>query len=179
MPINYGNLAAPNGQDENMGGLTQRIYFAPISDFLVIQKPTVGTTFASKSAITAAHTFKPTKYFNIAYSTADKGKVDGKGQGEQDGKSFKQEGEFFYPGSKAEAHGFASAAKNDNFILLCEMPDSDTNGLIQVGTEMFPAKIEPEFTSATNSAGVRGYMFKFTAMTPTIHVYSAAVTVAP
>ena len=179
MPIAYGNLAAPGGQDENMGGTTQRIYFAPIADFLSIKKPVLSTTFASKSLIATAHTFQVGKYFNIAYCTADKGKLDGKGQGDTDGKSFKQEGEFFYPGSKAEAHGFAATVKNDNFIIEVEMPDSDINGHIQVGTEMFPAKIEPEFTSATNSAGVRGYVFKYHAMTPIIHMYTGAITVAP
>lgn len=177
MPINYSNFVGPAGQDDNMGGLTQRVYFAPISDFTLIQKPIANpTTFAAKSEITVAHTFAATKGFVKMYSTMDKGKFDAKSQGDTDGKSFKPEGEFFYPGSKSDAHGFAAAVKNDNFIILVEMPDSDTNGHIQVGSEMFPAKIEPEFTAAQNSSGVRGYTFKFMSVTPTVCVYKAAVT---
>ena len=178
-PIAYADLNGPDGQDDNMGGTTQRVFFSPVGDFLAIQKPTVSTTYASKSEITVAHTFKTGKCFKKAYCTMDKGKVDAKSQGETDGKSFKMEGEFFLPGSLADAHGFASICKNDNFILEVEMPDSDANGYIQVGTEMFPCKISPEFTSATNSSGVRGYTFKYEAMTPTVFVYNAAVTVTP
>lgn len=175
--INYTNMAGPNGQADNMGGTTQRVYIAPIADFLAIQKPVSNpTTFAAKSEITTAHTFAVGKGFFKAYCTEDKGKADAKSQGDTDGKSFKTEGEFFYPGSLADAHGFASICKNDKFIILVEMPDSDTNGYLQVGTEMFPAHIEPEFTSAQNASGVRGYMFKYHANTPTVHIYKSTVT---
>lgn len=177
MPISYINFTPPAGQDDNMGGLTQRVYFAPIADFAIIQKPVANpTTFEAKSEILTAHTFAVGKGFATAYCTMDKGKFDAKSQGDTDGKSFKLEGEFFYPGSKSKAHGLASAAKNDNFIILVEMPDSDVEGHIQVGSEMFQAKIEPEFTAAQNSSGVRGYVFKYHSVTPTVCVYKAAIT---
>lgn len=178
--IPYSSFGPPAGQTDNMGGTTQRIYFAPISYFDTIQTPiAVPTTFGEKSKIVTAHTFLVGKGFSTVYCTANKGKVDAKSQGETDGKSLKMEGEFFFPGSLAEAHGLASAIKNDNMIILTEMPDSDVNGYIQTGSEMFPAKIDPEFTSATNEGGVRGYTFKYYANTPTVYIYDAAITIQP
>lgn len=177
--MNYTSLTGPSGQDDNMGGLTQRAYFARISDFLVIATPDLNTTLADTVTINDDHTFNATKCFKKIYCTMDKGKVDLKGQGDNDGKSFKQEGEIFYPGSLAEAHGFAAQAKNDNFVFLMEHPDSAENGFLQIGTEMFPAKINPEFTTATNSGGVKGYTFKIEAMTPRQYVYVGAVTLTP
>lgn len=180
MSVDYANLAGPNGQEDNMGGLTQRAFFAPIGSFLSIKVPTGSPTAPEDLVeITTAHTFTTGNCFLKAYCTADKGKLDVKPQGETDGKSFAQEGEIFLPGSKAEAHGFAAQAKNDNFIILLEEPDSADNGYLQVGTEMFPAKIEPEFTTGTNSSGVRGHIFKFKAMTNRQYIYKAAVTLTP
>lgn len=178
--MDYITLAGPDGQSDNMGGLTQRAYFARLSDFLSLKTPVVSpTTPAEMVAITATHTFKTGKCFKQLYCTMDKGQLEAKTQGDTDGKSLKLEGKLFYPGSLAEAHGFASLCKNDNFVILAEHPDSAANGYIQTGTEMFPAKIDPEFTTATNSSGVKGYMFTFYAMSARVYVYSGAVTLTP
>ena len=179
--IAYTDFAGPVGQFENMGGTTQRVFYASIGDFLAIQKPVSNpATFAEKSAISTAHTFKTGKCFKKIYCTMNKGKVDAKGQGETDGKSLKQEAEIFYPGSSAELHGFMGAVKNDSFVFLFETPDTDDTGeYLQVGTEQFPAKFTGEYTTATNSEGVRGYNCKIESMTRIQYVYSAAVTVVP
>lgn len=178
--MNYQNLLGPDGNEDNMGGTTQRAFLASINDFLSIKTPVSNpTTFAEKCEIDGAHTFKTGKCFKKIYCTMDKGKLDLKSQGEIDGKSFKIEGEIFYPGSKSDAHGFAAQAKNDNFMLLIEHPDSEINGHLQVGTEKFPAKISPEFTTATNSSGVKGFTFKFEAMASILNVYKNTITLTP
>ncbi len=178
--IPYSSFGPPAGQDDNMGGTTQRIFFAPISYFDTIQTPAAGpVTFDAKSKIVTAHTFLVGKGFSKIYCTANKGKIDAKSQGETDGKSLKMEGEFFFPGSLAMAHGLASTIKNENLIILTELPDSADNGYIQTGSEMFPAKIDPEFTSSTNEGGVRGYTFKYYANTPTVYIYDATITEQP
>lgn len=180
MAIAYSDIDAPDGQKDNMGGFTQRAYFAPVEDFLVIQKPVSNpTTFEQLVEIATAHTFKSTKCFLKIYCTMDRGKLENKVQGETDGKSFRTEGEIFVPGSEAKAHGFAAAVKNGRFIILLEQSDSDVNGHLQVGTEMFPAKIDPEFTVASNAAGVRGHVFKFYANTPRQYIYTAAISTTP
>lgn len=178
--MNYQNLLGPDGSEDNMGGTTQRAFLASINDFLSIKTPVSNpTTFAEKVEIDGAHTFKTGKCFKKVYCTMDKGKLDLKSQGENDGKSFKVEGEIFYPGSKSEAHGFAAQVKNDNMMLLIEHPDSATNGHLQVGTEMFPAKINPEFTTGTNSSGVKGYLFKYEAMSTAMYIYKNTITLTP
>lgn len=178
--INYASLAGPSGAADNMGGTTSRCYFAGINDFLSIKTPTASpSTLADLVSISTAHTFKTGKCFKLGYCTQDKGKFDAKTQGEADGRSFKQEFEFFLPGSAVEAHGFAAQAKNDNFIFLVEMPDSADSGYIQVGTEMFPATVAPEFTSATNASGVRGHVFKVSAMSNRTFIYDSTITLTP
>lgn len=178
--INYAILAGPEGGADNMGGLTSRAFLASIKDFLVIQKPISNpTTFSHLVDISTAHTFNVGKCFKKIYCTMDKGKFDAKTQGDTDGKSFKLEGEIFYPGSESEAHGFAAQSKNDNFIVLEEMPDSEDSGYIQIGTEQFPCKISPEFTVGTNASGTRGYIFKFEAMARRVYIYKGAISLTP
>lgn len=170
------SLVGPNGDENNMGGTTQRAFLAPIRFFTTIAKPVASpTTLAERVEIDGPHTLAATKFFKKVYCTMDKGKVDLKPQGDTDGASFKQEGELFYPGNESEAHGFADLVKNDNFIIIIETPDTQDSGkYLQVGTEMFPAKIKPEFTTGTNSSGVRGYTFKFEAMTDKQYIYCDA-----
>ncbi len=178
--MDYVNLNGPDGQSDNMGGLTQRLYFARVQDFASIKTPVAPfTTPDDLVTISTAHTFNTGKCFKRLYCTMDKGKLDAKTQGETDGKSFKLEGEIFYPGSLADAHGFASLIKNDNLIIIAEHPDSTDNGNLQVGTEQFPAKIDPEFTTGTNASGVKGYTFKFYSMSPRVYVYTGAITLTP
>lgn len=177
--MNYADLAAPSGQADNMGGLTTLAYYAPIEDFLSIKKITASpTTPADLVNISAAHTFKTGKCFKKMYCTMNRGSVESKSQGDIDGKSFKQSGKLFLPGSLSAAHGFAAMCKNDNFILLLEMPDSATVGHLQVGTEMFPAKISPNFTTAQNESGVRGYEFEFEAVTDRNYIYPAGTSIS-
>jgi hypothetical protein len=178
--LDYDNLSGPDGSRDNMGGTTQRCYFAAVSKFLSIKTPVASPgTLAAVVEITTAHTFKTGGCFKKMYITQNKGKLDTKSVGDLDGKSFKQEFELFYPGSESEAHGFAAQAKNDNFIFLVEKEDSSVNGFLQVGTEMFPAKVSPDFTTGTNESGVQGYMFKVEALATKQHVYKAAVSVTP
>jgi hypothetical protein len=175
--MDYANLGGPNGSTDNMGGTTQRIFLAPTRHFTTVEEPiTNPTTLAERVEIPGDHVLANGKAFTKVYCTQDKGKVELKPQGEHDGASYKQEGEFFYPGNESAAHGFADMVKNDNFIILVETPDTKTTEkYLQVGTTMFPAKIKPEFTSATNASGVRGYTFKYDAMTDKQYVYCGAL----
>lgn len=176
----YAVLGGPTGGTDNMGGTTSRCYHAPLSSFSSLKTPTATpANLADLVKITATHTFNTGGCFLKAYCTQDKGKFDAKSQGETDGHSFKQEFEFFYPGNEAEAHGFAAQVKNDRMIFLVELPDSADGGYIQVGTEMFPATVAPEFTSATNASGVRGHVFKVSAMTARTYIYSGTVSTTP
>lgn len=177
--ITYANLDNSDASVDNTGGFTQRAYYAAIGDFLSIKTPGSVTTLADKVKITTAHTFNSGKCFRKLYCTMDRGKFDLKSQGETDGVSFKQEAEIFFPGTEAEAHGFAAQAKNDRFIFLLEPINAATAGYLQVGTEALPAVIKPEFTAAQNASGVRGYTFKIEANTPMQYIYTGTITTTP
>jgi hypothetical protein len=177
--MNYDDLDVPDGSAENMGGTTQRVYLAPISTFLSIKTPSGSSVLGDLVKITTTHTFKSTFCWLKAYCTQDKGEVTFEPQGDTDGKSFKATGKFFYPGNKADTDGFVKQAKNDNWIVLFEKPDSATNGYVQIGSEMFPAKITPKFSTGTNSSGTQGYEFEVMATTDAKYTYTGAVTLTP
>ena len=177
MPINIIDFNGPDGQADNMGGLTQRLFYARKADFLTIQTPvTTPATFDAVVDIVTAHIFKTGKCFKKMYITEDKGKLKADTQGDMDGHSFKQEVESFLPGSDSLAHGFAAKAKNDQWIVLAEQPDGK---LLQVGTEMFPARCIPSFNTGSNASGTRGYDFKWGSSSPINYVYAAAVPLIP
>lgn len=178
--MNYADLLGPDGQADNMGGTTQLAYFAPVSTFLSIKKPTTSpTTPDDLVKITTTHTFKTGFCWQKLYCTMNKGTFDAKHQGELDGKSLKHSGKVFLPGNLASAHGFAAMCKNDNFLVEMEVPDSATGGYIQVGTEMFPCKINPNFSVATNEGGVRGHEFDLETVSPRTYIYTGAITLVP
>ena len=175
--MNYEDLTGPSGQADNTGGLTQRLWYAPIADFLSIKKPTASpTTAADLVTIATAHTFKTGKCFNVMYITQDKGKYDADAQGDTDGKSFKQKVSSFYPGNEASAHGIAAMVKNDQFIVIVENPDGTMN---QIGTELMPSNCTPKYIGGSNAQGTRGYEFEWMANTTRNWVYTAAVSVTP
>jgi hypothetical protein len=175
--MNYTDILGPDGETVNMGGLTQRFFFARVSDFLALQEPISNpATPGDLVSIATTHTFKTGKCFNVGYCTMDKGKFDSEVQGDLDGHSVKQTAEVFVPGSHKDLHGFAAKSMNDRFIGILEMPDG-TN--LQMGNKMFYMTIKGKFTTSTNSAGVRGYTFTFESMGPKNLVYSGAVSLTP
>lgn len=175
--IDYVNKGGPDGQENNMGGTKQVIYFAPIRDFDTIQAPAASpTTEAGVSEITTAHTFLTGKCFKTLYCTLDMGEMKATPQGERDGRSFKQEATIFLPGASKEAVGFASLIKNDKFIALIPLADGK---VMQIGSEDFYAEILPDFDSAKNSSGVRGHKFTISSMGPVNLYYSGTITTTP
>lgn len=174
--MDYIDFTGPDGQSDNMGGTTQRLWYARKADFLVIQEPSASLTLADIVTISTAHTFKPGKCFKEMYSTRDKGEVMGEPQGDTDGKSLKIAAKSFLPGSEPSHHGFAKLAKNDQFIVIEEMADGQ---LMQIGTKRFPATCTAKFNSGKNSSGVKGYDFDWETNETSMLVYTGAVTVVP
>ena len=179
-PIDYTNLTGPNGQEDNLGGSQQIVYYAPIRDFDTIIAPVplaTATTDAELVNISTDHIFSTGKMFLTAYTTEDKGELDYEVQGDPDGFSVKPVAKFFYPGAKEEILAFIAKAKNDQFIFMFPLADGT---VLQVGSEQFPARIKPKWNSATNSAGVRGAEIEVTqivASSPVI--YSGVISTTP
>ncbi|OFY87855.1 MAG: hypothetical protein A3F72_03000 [Bacteroidetes bacterium RIFCSPLOWO2_12_FULL_35_15] len=177
MVIAYEDLGTPDGQEDNMGGTKQKIFFAPIRDFLAIQVPNpAAVTPGAKVEIATAHTFVVGKCWNQLYCTLDKGSVEFNVQGERDGHSFGQLAKIFHPGAKKEAIGFASLVKNDQMLVLVPLADGT---MIQIGSADFYAQFKPKFNSGTNSGGVRGHEFEISSMAPVNYVYTSTVSLVP
>lgn len=180
MAIDYNNLLGPNGQEDNLGGSQQKVYYAPLRDFETIQAPeplATATTDAELVNISTDHVFKTGKMFLTMYTTEDQGMADYEVQGDPDGKSVKPVAKVFYPGAEEAILAFMAKAKNDQFIFLLPLADGK---VLQIGSEQFPARISPKWTSATNSGGVRGAEIEITqivASSPVI--YSGTISTTP
>jgi hypothetical protein len=180
--MDYQNHSGPNGTEDNIGGLTNRIWYAPKSAFAIIQdvkslSDAAVTDEAEYAEIATAHTFQTGKGFRQLYSTMDKGSVEAAPQGELDGRSFKLHGKGFYPGVDPKILGFFRKAKNDQFIVLCELADGT---VWQIGSPRFSAYILPsKIGSATNSSGIRGTEYEITSMESGAVIYSGTITMHP
>lgn len=169
-PIVYADHLGPDGSTDNIGGLTNRIWYAPFSyfadggikDVKALDDNTV-TAESEWSEISEDHEFlDPSERFAELYCTLDKGSVENTVQGDTDGRSFKMVLKGFHPGMNAGTLGFFRKAKNDRFIVLAEMADGK---IIQVGSKRFCAYIvATKIGTATNSTGTRGTEFEITSM---------------
>ncbi len=174
--------AGPNGTSDNIGGTSGIIYGAATSLFTAagITEPlayTVATTMVEMAENADDFVFATGGRFWEFYTTENTGKLTYKEQGDMDGKSYKPEGEIFYPGDELSFMGFMRWAKNQKFIFIIPM----ANGVMhQVGTRAFPASFTGEWESATNSAGVKGAKMKFTtAVVSGPMIYTGAVSLTP
>lgn len=167
----YKSIKDP-GRVSRMGGLQQKIFVAPYSEFLALQKPAADTF-----NIVTPHTFAPNGGFREIYLTKDTGSVKLETIGGPDRNSFKISGKFLHPGESDEIVNFANLAKNDRFIVLCPLPGSPE--LIQCGYEEFQVQIKPSYDTTENGGDGRGMMFEFESYCADMIKYKAAVTLAP
>jgi hypothetical protein len=153
--MNFADISAPSGDANNMGGTKQRFWFAPISYFDVIAKPSdTPTTLEEIVTITDSHEFLPGMGFHKCYITLDKNGVTFEPQGERDGRSYKQGFKGFTPNSTPTLDALFAKAKNERFIILVE----ETDGLPrQIGTEDYYAEMIAKYSSGEKSADLRGY----------------------
>jgi hypothetical protein len=130
-----------NDSLENMGGLTSVAYFAPIQDIETF--PTLSSNpVTDDDLVTLSGNFamKEGKSFIQVYMTPEMASLKASNQGETDGQSFKNEGEFFYPGTKNDCRAFARKVNNTRGVLIMIDPDGDR---IVIGTDKFPCYFKP------------------------------------
>lgn len=161
LPVGFGPLKWTCGS-ENMGGYKNRLLFIPACSVTAApQLPSSITEAADLVTASGAFTFiesgdKPI----FIYATDKTVKLDAENQGETDGQSFRQFGEFFHPGSKAEAAAFARKVNNTAGYLIIEDPDG-TQYL--VGSPGLPCTIKPSFAGGAARTDRKGFMFTFEA----------------
>jgi len=152
------------GGNDNMGGYKSRIAFIPASS--VSDVPTLApVTDASEddAFVTAVGAFvfkvvteKP-KYIQCTDKTV---KYGAENQGEIEGQSFVQSGEFFRAGSKKAYAAFCRQVNNVPGYLILE--DMEGNQKL-VGQPGVPAYIKPAFDGGMARADRRGFKFTFSA----------------
>jgi hypothetical protein len=164
------NKSLPNGQ--NMGGLTQEIYFGFHADVLTWPTaPTAPATLAAAAMLTGELVMKPGKKLFKMYITDDTGEFLIEPVGELDGKSFVTHLTVFHPGLKDTLFGFINAAKNDNLVFVVQ--DSDGQKYL-MGDKLRPAVYagSPDgFGTGKETAARKGISMEFTYKTPNLHIY--------
>ena len=107
----------PNG--ENMGGITQKVYFGYHADVATFPpKPVAPATLETAAALTGDLTMKAGKRMFEMYLTDDTGEFKIDPVGEVDGKSFVSHLTLFHPGLQKKIIGFMNAAKNENLVFI-------------------------------------------------------------
>lgn len=161
MPVGFSNLTWPCGS-ENMGGYKNRLLFIPAC--LVSAVPELSSTITEAEDLVTAEgsfTFKEeTDAPILIYATDKTVQLQAENQGETDGQSFRQFGEFMHPGSKADAAAFAREVNNTPGYLVVE----DPNGVqYMVGSPGLPCTIKPSFTGGAARTDRKGFLFTFEA----------------
>lgn len=155
----------------NMGGLQVTGYYSPVADFanipLVFENPATLAESVTLDVSVEDFTFLTGKNFLSMYMTMETGEVEDEPQGELDGKSFKHKADFFFPGTKAEALGWAAKVNNAKMVFIL----IEANGQRRViGSKAFPAAAQVKINTGKKTGDRKGMV---------IEVYSFGDTPAP
>lgn len=168
------NKDLPEGQ--NMGGLTQEVYFGYHADVLTWPaKPNAPANLEANAALTGELLMKPGKRLFKMYITDDTGEFKVEPVGEIDGKSFVEHLTIFHPGMRKKMIGFMNAAKNENLVFIVKDSDGQT---YLMGDALRPAI----YAGAPDGAGTgkatadrKGISAEFTYKTSNVYVYTGAI----
>lgn len=174
MKVTTNPITWADGQD-NMGGYKAYVLFIAASAVKAVPKlPAITDASVLADFVTAAGAFtfkdaaagKPT----LIFCTDKTVKYGAENQGEIEGQSFKQSGEFFRAGSKLDADAFARQVNNVPGYLVLE--DMDGKQLL-VGQPGLPCHVKPSYDGGMARADRRGYKFSFEADSVSAKVYLA------
>lgn len=161
LPAGFVNLKHGCGS-ENMGGYQNRLLFIPACSVSSI--PELASAVAeTEDLVTAVGSF----VFNdngdkpiLIYATDKTVQLDAENQGETDGQSFRQFGEFFHPGTKVEVGAFARAVNNTPGYLVVVGPDGTQ---YMVGSKGLPCSLKPAYAGGAARTDRKGTTFTFEA----------------
>jgi len=163
----------PNG--ENMGGLTQKVYFGYWADVAAFPaKPATPLTLEASATLTGDLVMKTGKRMFEMYLTDDTGEYKIESVGETDGKSFVAHLTLFHPGMQKRILGFINAAKNENLVFV--VIDSDGQMYV-MGDALRPAVFAAPDGMGTGktTAARKGLSLEFTYKTTNVFVYTGNV----
>ena len=163
---------------ENMGGLTQKVYFGFYADVASWPtRPSNPADIEALATLTGDLTMKAGKRLFEMYLTDDTGEFKIEPVGEVDGKSYVQHLSLFHPGLQKKVLGFMNAIKNDNLVFI--VVDSDGQKYL-MGDANRPAI----YVGAPDGAGTgkgtaarKGISMEFTYKTTNNYVYGGNVPI--
>ena len=147
---------------DNIGGFTSEAYlglYHEIEEFPTL--PSEPGNDVELTTMSGNYVMKADKHFIRIYVTPKTFGGQAENQGEIDGKSFLQQGEFFYPGSREEAMAFARKINNARGILIGI--DPNTGKRIQFGSREFPCHFKPKIEYGAEPTARRGLTVEFEA----------------
>ena len=157
-PITY-----PSGND-NMGGYKAYVFFVPAYAVSAVPElPAITDASVDADYVTASGSFvfktvgDKAKFIACTDKTV---KYGSENQGEIEGQSFKQSGEFFRAGSRIEADAFARQVNNVPGYLILEDMDGKQ---ILIGQPGLLASLKPSYDGGMARADRRGTKFTFEA----------------
>ncbi len=148
--------------EDNTPGVQQKVLFGRISEVLTFPSPvsdnSAGTgSFADLVTISGNIVMKPGCNVYEMYVTIETSKLDGKLQGETDGKNFSNEATFFHPGQSADILGFLQWSKNSDLFAIIFENDGQARLL---GHKGYPAKmISADSSTGDATTSKRGVTF--------------------
>jgi hypothetical protein len=155
----FGDLTFED-EPENMGGMTTVAYLGFSSEISVwpALDPTPSTASEAVKLI-GSFTMKEAKKMHKVYVTPDTFSLDSENQGEIDGQSFRQKGEFFYPGTSVEAAAFCRKINNARGVLIGINPN--TGDRLVIGSKDKPCYFKPSLSTGKAAADRRGVKVEF------------------
>lgn len=163
----YSNISNPVAGKDNIGGYSNKAYFARVADIETAPTMTdLSTALAGQAnKLTGDFAMLTGKKFFECYVSDDSGETKEALQGDTNGKSIGLEFSFMVPGSSDEIEDFIRRAKNDDFVFL--IPDINKVDRYKVFGNIFthakfPAKFDKlEGGSGKNTSSVNGRVMTF------------------
>lgn len=147
---------------DNIGGFTSEAFLGLHHE--VDSWPTLKENPSSDTELVTLegdYTMREGKNFIRIYVTPRTFGMEAENQGEIDGKSFVQKGEFFYPGGREEAIALARKLNNARGILIGI--DPNTGKRVQMGSREFPCHFSPKLNFGNEPTSRRGLTVEFEA----------------
>ena len=163
---------------ENMGGLTQKVWFGYWVDVESFpSKPSYDAELEDSVKLTGDLVMKSGKRMFEMYITDDTGELKMELVGETDGHSFVEHLTLFHPGLQAKIRGFMRAAQNENLVFIVE--DSDGQRYM-LGDAVRPCTLlgSPDGAGTGKTTAARkGISMEFTYKTTAIYSYAGNIPV--
>ena len=144
-----------------------------------VTAPAAGDTFGKLVEITTKHTPKTGKKWIRLEGAPKKNKHSYESTGEEGFMYFAQKGEFVFPGSDVERHGFASYFNNRQVAVLLKDSKCAENMYYQYGDECGGPVLKFNFDTGSGKEGLKGMTISVEFETDTPYIYRPALADKP